>query len=389
MKVLVIGDLQIEATDSGSPRAEQTRNTLSWVLSELDQHRPDMAVHLGDFGENNKGVDHYSLTLMMWFVSEACRRVPQSYWLVGNHDYYTDDGGVNLMTALRYLMPENHRVAWPWETGPEGTLFVSYLKSGMKERFRAEVGLLFSEKEKCVMFSHLPVNGAMFGPGRFEENGLDPTWLPSQTIVGHYHKPNPPDPNLAAFGNAIWYAGSPMSHDFRDNCYGLTPEQQLRGIWLFEIADGQVQSAPTFLENPYAHYFLSLSASVEYDASHNSAIVHDEWFNNHCRLPLDRTTVKITVPAGQEESAQVVFGQTAQSAMVLREDQHAATVEAGTIIDPDASPSQAVTEYVDGLSANKLQGLDAGTLKQTGVSLVEGQYALPQGDGDASQTGQV
>jgi len=379
MKILVVGDLQILCEDSGGIRAEQTRGTLSWVLGVLDQYKPDAMVHLGDYGEDNRGVDHYSLTLMTWFMSETFKRVEKSWWLVGNHDFCTEDGSVNLMTALQPLMPENHHVPWPWSTGPEGTMFVSYLNKDGKENFRVESGMVFAEKEKTVLFSHLPVNGAMFSPHRFEEGGIDPTWLPHQTIVGHYHRPNPPDPALAAFGNAIWYAGSPMSHDFRDNCYDLTPAQQLRGIWLFDIEKGEVVAPPVFIENPAAVYYLSFAADLD-----AAGVVQDDWFTKHCVLPLDRTVLKLTVPPGKEEQATAIFDQTTKASTILRSDQHvSATVEESVqVINPDATPAQAVTEYVAGLPPEKLSGLDPAVLEKTGVDLVQDGYSLPEGAAD-------
>lgn len=386
MKTLVVGDLQIYCADSGSRRSEQTRNTLGWVIDQIDTLKPDLFVHLGDFGEDNQGTDHYSLTLMTWFASQVFQRVPQSYWLTGNHDFYTKDGTVNLMTALGYLFSENHHAVFPWASGPENTMFVSYLPEGTSERWRAEAGLTFAEREQKVLFSHLPVEGAMWGPGRFDDKGLDPNWFPRHTIVGHYHRPNPPDPVQMGTGHCIWYAGSPMSHDFRDNCYGLTPEQQLRGIWLFDILDGQVTAPPQFIENPHAVYYLSFTADVEYDPSANSAIVHDDWFNTSCRIPLDRTVLQITVPPGKQDAAQTVFSQTTAGVTVLQEGQSQvpAEVQQSKSIHPDTDPAQAVVQYVDDLPAGKLDGLDPETLKQTGVSLVQGQYQLPeQADGSS------
>lgn len=395
MRVLVSGDLQIDASDSGSERAEQTRNTLAWILGQLDEHRPDMFVHLGDYGEDNRGVDHYSLTLMTWFASEVFRQVPQSYWLVGNHDYFTEDGSVNLASALGYLFPENHHVAWPWCHGPEGTMFVSFLKPGGQERFRAENGLLFGERDNHVLFSHLPVTGAMYGPNRFEENGIDPSWFPKHTIVGHYHQPNLPDPTQTAFGHAIWYAGSPMSHDFRDNVYGLSESQQLRGVWLFDIENGSVASQPVLLPNPHCTYYLSFSSPIDYGFYTTDTdvegdwCVKDAWFTEHCIVPLDRTKIRVTVPKGHDEQARSVLAPLSAGLTVLQEGDHAAPQVQTTSIDPDSAPEQAVVDYVDGLEPEKLKGLDPATLKQTGVQLVRGNYRLPEGDGDEGQADSV
>lgn len=377
MKFLTIGDLQIDCDDANSQRSIQTRNTLGWLVDLIDNVKPDVVVHLGDYGENNNGVDHYSLMLMTWFISEVQRMVPCSFWLAGNHDFKTESGDVNLMQSLRYLMNENHQVAFPWCSGPENTFFCSYLAKDSSEKFRAEMGLLFEERSQQVLFSHLPVRGAMFAPGRYDEDGMDPNWFPGFTVVGHYHKPNPPSFQQIASGHAILYAGAPMSHDFRDNCYGLETHQQLRGVWLLDIQQGVVTESPQFFENPCAHYFLSFSADVEYDGQHNSGMVHDDWFNTKCVIPLDRTTVRITVPADKEDQAAQIFSQTSEASMVLRDDRHEHKTTNLSAIDPDANSIQAVEEYVDAMSGN-LGGLDPVTLKLVGKQLVTGSYQLPE-----------
>ena len=371
MKFLVSGDLQLLCDDPGSPRSEQTRNTLSWIIREIDQHHPEVFVHLGDFGESNEGVDHYSLSLMTWFMRGVFDRTPKSYWLTGNHDFFTEDGSINLMSALGSLMPPNHKAVWPWDGhGPEGTMFVSYLSPGSRERWRADAGLVFAEREHTVLFSHLPVNGAMYSPGILESKGLDADWFPKQTIVGHYHRPNPPSQVQQTFGNFIWYAGSPMSHDFRDNCYGLTREQQLRGIWLFDISEGRITTFPTFLPNPHATYYLSFSSGL------NNGAILDPWFNQQCVLPPERTVLRLTVPAGQESSTIPALSGMASHA-VLREDSRPTLGPVGQAIDPDTAPSNAVQQYVQSLPEDRLKGLDPARLAEFGVSLVQQQYQSP------------
>lgn len=366
MKTLIIGDLQIDASNPHGERAEQTRNTLAWVVQMAAQYRPDISVHLGDYGESNQGVDHYTLSLMCWFAAELVKQCPDIYWLVGNHDYFNDDGSINLMSALEPLLPGT--VTWPWMAGPEGTLFLSYLKPGDADRFRLEVGLLFAAREDTVLFSHMPVTGAMYRPGVYEKGGLEPDWHPAQTFVGHYHKPNPPDPMQAAFGHAIWYCGSPMSHDFRDNCYGLTPEQQLRGIWLAEIQNGRVVEVPVFLENPHATYFLSFRADVD------GTVIHDDWFNNQCRLPMDRTVVRITPPAGKEKIAESMF-QGAKSVNVLLESQYVAPE--ATALNPDDPPETTMLAYVEHLPEGSLKGLDRPIVERVGTELLQNSFQLP------------
>ena len=380
VKTLVVGDLHIECGHLKSERTAQTKETLRWVLAEIDRLQPEVFVHLGDFGEDNRGVDHYSLSLMSWFISEVCRQVGRSYWLVGNHDYFTADGGINLMSSLSPLMPDQHQVVWPWATGPDGIMFVSYLREGSEDKVRSELGLVWSESADCVLFSHLPVRGAMFAPGRLDEEGMDPAWFPRQTIVGHYHRPNPPTELQMGTGRWIWYAGSPMSHDFRDNCYNLEPRQQLRGIWLFDIQSGVITSAPVFIENPHARYFLAFNADFEYDSSANSCKVFDDWFNLRCQIPLERTSLRLTVPPGKEGLATDVFGRIFQSVSVLRSDQHDSVSSLGeAAIDPQADPALAVEEYVAGLSADKLKGLDRRVLSETGAAIIRGTYQLPEG----------
>lgn len=370
MKFLVVGDLQLLCDDPASRRSEQTRNTLAWIVQAIEQHKPEVFVHLGDFGESNKGVDHYSLSLMTWFLRSVFDRVPQSFWLTGNHDFFNEDGSVNLMSALGYLMPPNHKAVWPWCTGPENTMFVSYLSPGSRDRWRAEAGLVFAERERTLLFSHLPVNGAMYSPGVLESKGLDPDWFPKETVVGHYHRPNPPSQAQQCFGHWIWYAGSPMSHDYRDNCYGLTREQQLRGIWVFEIEDGHSTRFPEFLPNPHAHYYLSFSSQVA------NGVILDPWFNEQCILPPDRTSMRLTVPAGQETAAIPVLSGMASHA-VLREDARPSLGPIGQAIDPDTAPQHAVQQYVQSLPEDRLKGLDPIQLAQFGVSLVDGNYQSP------------
>jgi len=379
LKILVIGDLQIDCADSTSKRSEQTQNTLCWLLSLIASQQPGMLVHLGDFGEDNRGVDHRSLGLMTWFLAEVFKSVPTSYWLVGNHDFCTEDGSVNLMSSLGRLFSPSHQVVWPWCNGPEGTSFVSYLGEGNKERWRAEAGLVFSEFDKCVLFSHLPVKGGMFGPNRFDGSGLDPDCFPKTTVVGHYHKPNPPDLSLGWPDKTIWYCGAPMSHDFRDNCYGLLPSQQLRGVWVFDVVRGELQSAPTFIENPYSHYYVSFSTDVSFDAACNVGYVHDSWFNCSRRVPLERTHLRLTVPTGKEVIAELILKPHVHSLTLLSEASALAGVASSIQIDPNSTPESSICDYVDSLADSRLNGLGRDDLKKDGISLVQGTYNLPIG----------
>lgn len=366
MRTLIIGDLQIDARNLIDDRAEQTRNTLAWVVQMAAHYQPDLAVHLGDYGESNEGVDHYSLSLMTWFAAELAKQSKDQYWLVGNHDYKSDDGAINLMSSLEPLLPGT--VAWPWITGPEATLFLSYLKPDHSERFRAEMGLLFEERGSMVLFSHMPVRGAMYRPGVYEQGGFEPDWFPKYSFVGHYHKPNPPDPVQTSFGHAIWYCGSPMCHDFRDNCYGLEPSQQLRGIWLAEIQNGEVVEPPQFLENPHCTYYLSFRADVD------GASVHDEWFNTKCVLPMDRTVVRITPPAGKEDLAEKMFSHTKQTNVLMESQFEAPDAKS---LDPTDPPEQTMLSYIEHLPNDSLKGLNKDRLTQVGVDLLHKDLTLP------------
>lgn len=369
MRFLVVGDLQLHCEDQTADRTRQSVETLQWILGLLQEHRPDAFVHLGDFGESVHGVDHHTLALMTWFVANVGNQVGPNncWWLVGNHDFYTRDGEVNLMRSLSHLMP-GHNVPFPWVQGPEHTLFVSWLPPGHKDRLRAEFGLLYGKGEKFVMFTHLPVQGAMYRPGHYEQNGVDPNWLPRVTFCGHYHTPNPPEPAQAAFGHAVWFCGSPMSHDFRDNCYGLSAAQQLRGVWLVDVNYGQLISPPIFIPNPHARYFVSFTSDV--DAAGNPT---DVWYNQHCILPRERTTFRVAVPKGKEGTVSVDAGK-----VLVRTHVPEQNMEVSTTISPNASPQQAVRDYLQAVGDDKLGGLDRAALENDGVQLVSGTFQTPK-----------
>src|SRR5215475_1969091 len=114
VKFLIIGDLHLHCAHPDSARADQARNTAKWVIERIEEHRPDVFVHMGDLGERTNGIDHHSLTVMTKLIAEVGRLMPakRAFWLIGNHDYHTKTGDINLMSALAPLMPDQI-VAWP------------------------------------------------------------------------------------------------------------------------------------------------------------------------------------------------------------------------------------------------------------------------------------
>lgn len=364
MRFLVVGDLQLLCEDTASDRAEQSRGTLSWILSLMDQYRPDAFVHLGDLGERNDGIDHYTLSLVSWFVREVGNRIApaHAFWLVGNHDYFTADGSINLMSSLAPWMEPHHVVVWPWKTGPEGTLFVSYLEG--PEKFRLETGLLFEAREKSVLFCHQPISGSLWRAGGVESAGIAAEILPRQTFVGHYHMPNPCPAVWAAFGNAVWFCGAPMAHDFRDNAYGLTAEQQLRGVWLVDIQNGDILQRPYQLLNPCCQYFLSFQTDFGPGGE-----VLDQWLPS-CVLPPERTTVKLTVPPGKEDMARVAFRSYKSVSVLSASTSQNLGSGLPPVVNPHATSDATVRQYVSQLPDDKLAGLPRYPLIQAGTSFL-------------------
>lgn len=364
MKFLIIGDLQISCPDGFSEHADLMRKTLTWITQVIAEEKPDAVVHLGDYGESNRGVDHYSLSLMTWFISAVSTYVrPENcLWLVGNHDYGNRTGTVNLMTSLSPLMP-GHKIAWPWCDGPGGTLGVSYLVDNLK--FRAEMGLLWTELADApqTLFCHQRINGAFLRQGQVEEAGIDPECLPTFTFVGHYHNADYPlaqHPNIPPT-KGLWYCGSPYAKDFRDNIYSLPPHRQTRGVWTAEIVNGRVSAWPKFFVNPFTSVYVALYTDV------NEQGFLDPWLPT-LQVPLQNCCMRVSVPRGKGEIARK-FLAGAKSLTVL--EQADRVVSETKAIDTALPPPEVVKQYVESGRQN-LGGQSAEDLIQTGCALLKG-----------------
>ena len=365
MRVLVVGDLQILAIDPTSERTKIIKDSLAWVLQVIDHYRPEMFVHLGDLGESHQGIDHHSLGLVSQFIADVGKRFQKgmAFWLAGNHDFYTKDGDVNFMSSLKPLM-EGHNIAVPWSNGPENTMFCSYLSD--KNHLRADLGLVWEENSNCVLFSHVPIQGATMRHGCFDPTGVDPNSLPVYTFVGHYHHPGFPTTGSSS-GRWVWYAGSPFSWDYRDNVYGLRPDQQRRGVLLTDVVGGHVVTAPMLLENPHTDYYASFHANIGPDGYPD-----DSWFRTQFAIPPERTHLKLVVPRGYESLAEHALGSVVKELKILTQSDEPVTNATQTAINSNTPAMDVIASYVDS-KKQPWNGLNPESLKTVGCSLMQQQ----------------
>ncbi len=88
MRILLCGDTQIKGRNIESDRMSRMSKTIDWIEGLIDEHRPDMFVHMGDLGDINTHIEIPALSLVTRLI-DVGSRARQSMWLVGNHDYFT------------------------------------------------------------------------------------------------------------------------------------------------------------------------------------------------------------------------------------------------------------------------------------------------------------
>ena len=343
MKYMVVGDLQVYGSDPdfyGNHRLGYTNRTIDWILSQLANELPDVFVYLGDLGEDNTGVSMpsmHAICRLMSGVDDIMNGRP-SYWLVGNHDYFTRDGSVNLMSSLGPLVPEFATVAWPYYIDEQNKVgYISYLSN------KTEFLELLAEHPVDLLFCHQPIQGSFFGNGMYDPDGVDPKSLPAMTVVGHYHHANVVGQN----GQNILYAGSPMSVNFSDNIVGA--DYKVRGVWLVEP-----EHELRMLQNPFTQYYATVRADTveEIDRQLDGA----ELSRLHLRVITDQ-------PLKLDETLYA-------SVSVLKNDRQ--KVVQRTNISLDTSPEDSIGHYVE----YKQPTQDSTRLSHVGMMLMKGTDPL-------------
>lgn len=344
MKILIAGDLQIYG-NLGSTRYDITVKTLNWLKDLLLNTSPDMFVHMGDFGEENASVSIPCLTLMTDFIHIAETFSDKCYWLVGNHDYATNTGDYNLMSALASMMSDCSFVCWPrLMNEPYG--FLSYLRSHDKARTH----ILEMKPYINMLFTHHPIKGSLIREGYYDDHGLDPNELPSLTFVGHYHRPD----IVKIEDKTIIYTGSPMCFDYRDDLLGKG--NQKRGVWLWDTDSSS--NGIQFIENPHTEYYCTVTCNTLSEYEEFLSKIQVPITSLHVRL----FTHKDLIPSFRQQHP-------FKSIKLYNSEIKRSKVSDNRVnIKLDVQPSTAVETYVSNVDT---KSLDKSILIEKGRSLLQ------------------
>jgi DNA repair exonuclease SbcCD nuclease subunit len=241
MKALVFGDCHFNS--SHADHLLYLDKSLTYLLSLIEEHKPDILVNLGDTFDSFASIDTKSL-LAGWrwtkLLGERLKAVGGEDFFVlrGNHDTATT--GESFISTFECLATP---VLSPKYMGD--VVLMPYTKDP-DEAWTAISQNLGSIK---VLFSHLDWSGYTLPSGsitRGIDAGTFSTHFPGTMVLnGHYHRPCTIGP--------VHFVGSPLCRDFND------ADPDLRGFALYE--DGKL----AFLENPHRYYMAVIHAESEGD----------------------------------------------------------------------------------------------------------------------------
>lgn len=250
MKFLLFSDTHITSKAEFSKPTEdgltdylhRVIKSFEWIESLVDKHDPKFVAMLGDLFDTTGFVDtpslHVGAKVCSRLISTCCALDKGLYWLVGNHDIYSE-----WSHNLKFLGLS------AWGKVISRAFTVSYA-------YPCKVMFLPWGTEPCygdydIVLSHSEVKGGVLNPKKRSENGLDPNYGP-WIFNGHYHLPD-------QLGERCIQVGSLLSKDFRDG-----PSNN-RGAVLVEYNNGECSVER--LVNPHEIPYRTVTISEDRHAT--------------------------------------------------------------------------------------------------------------------------
>ena len=342
MSILTYGDIHFVNKTRFYSHIEAATSACNFIAKQINKQKPNFVINLGDTF-HHEWLD----TPTIWYaykameqIAEACAQIDAYHIiLVGNHETYLKHGDMDPLVMFEHL---------PFTTVVRQPMIIPYnedisfaLIPYIHETKRLRNILTKAAASAQLLFTHIPIIGAMFNPQALEEKGILPSELSAfnLTVNGHYHHPQTLEHN-------IHFTGSPLFQDFNDH-----PTKLPRGTLTINPIDLSTERAT----NPHTPIYMKVNVTTQ------------EEFQTLLNLPKkEKFVVKATTTPEFTKAIEALKSQfrglfilTQQPNIILQEE---ATLSIIT------DPREAVTQYAE---ATHNSPLSKPKLTETGLTILQ------------------
>lgn len=254
MKILFIGDPHLKIN-----RLSLVRDFNNWILSIVDQYKPDLVVNLGDTFDTHAVVRSEILTEFFNSVDEIKSKCTYIY-VLGNHDMYKpNDSTYHALkhikdTRKNFIIIDSPRVI-------DDITYVPYTHDDS----------LFPKIDTRLCVAHQGFIGADYGHA-VATTGVDLESIGKNKLVisGHIHKKH--ELTSEKNNSKVFYVGTPYAQDSSDI-------DLIKGVHIYDT----VSDTFTFIESPLPMWrSLRFDISSPKDFDHVTDVISKsvDFFNN-------------------------------------------------------------------------------------------------------------
>jgi len=229
MKQILIGDLHIGINESDENFLKYQKESLEWIIRQVNDPEIDSVCLLGDLFHNRKAISLHAMKLAKWFLGMIEPKLGTV--CLGNHDCYFKN--TNELNSPSHFL-DSAVIANPYHYSPEKIFYSSWINESNVE----QISKALEETKAKYLIGHFELAGFKLMKGiNSLHDTIDRELLNKfdKVISGHYHC-------YSERGN-ITYLGAPYEMNWGD-C------NENKHIGVFNDTNGELE----LLKNPnYYH----------------------------------------------------------------------------------------------------------------------------------------